>query len=99
MVAIRQGSNPCRASRTMVRRLERLNMKKMTLKEFKEALSAGSTDFEVFGYEGILNLIQIAQTKLADDSEANGSTILPDYYRRHRDALYNILKERGYYDN
>lgn len=73
-------------------------MKKMTRKEFLEALAKGHMDFEVFGYEGILNALIIADRKLADESEAMGSKTLPAKYREYADTWESILKDRGFYE-
>ena len=44
-------------------------MKKMTFKEFKEVLEKAETDFEVFGFEGVLNLMSMTNRYLAENTD------------------------------
>ena len=73
-------------------------MKKMTMKEFKEALKIGGMDFEIWGWEGILNELVIAQRHIADDSERLGCKNIADCRRRNADKMVAILENRGYFE-
>ena len=72
--------------------------KKMTLKEFKEALLDGGMDLEIWGWEGILNELIIAQRHIADDSERLGCKNIADSRRRYADKMVAILDSRNYYE-
>ena len=72
-------------------------MKKMTMKEFKEALEIGGMNFEIWGWEGILNELVIAQRHIADDSERLGCKNIADCRRRNADKMVAILENKGYY--
>lgn len=74
-------------------------MKKMTAKEFKEALNTAGISFNVFGFEGILNTLSIAYEKDYKEYSAMGLKAAADGTYEQSKKLYNILKERGYYDN
>lgn len=68
-------------------------MKKMTLKEFKAILAESETSFEVFGYEGILNIIT-----MCFDYKSQKEPDMREFYARRSKAIYDALKARGYYD-
>lgn len=42
--------------------------KKMTFKEFKQIFNDAGMDFDIWGYEGILNEISIAQNAMAEEN-------------------------------
>lgn len=73
-------------------------MKKMTAKEFKEALNKAGFYMDVYGYEGILNMIA---AQLYDDAREleHKSNCLADLSRKQAMILHDILKERGYYND
>lgn len=72
--------------------------KKMTQKEFKEALKAGNMDFEIWEWEGILNVLSIFNAMQADKEESDGMTAIAEASRDRADTFYQILKNRGYYN-
>lgn len=69
--------------------------KKMTLKEFKEILGKAETDFEVFGYEGILNIISLCNKYMSEESER---PYVKKMHQRISKTIYDELTERGYYE-
>lgn len=73
-------------------------MKKMKAEEFEKIMSDCGYDFEVFGYEGILNYISIL-AKEASITYYNESHVLAAVTKNTYDVIYASLKERGYYDN
>ena len=73
-------------------------MKKITAKEFKEILAKADLDFEVFGYEGILNMISQACQVQADTAKSHGVDLCAAGWKRSADEIYYTLKEKGYYE-
>lgn len=74
-------------------------MKKMTLKEFKQALNDANIDFDIFGYEGILNMLSLHKTREAQRIEVEfplHKGRIEDCYKSG-ETLYQILSDRGYY--
>lgn len=72
--------------------------KKMTLKEFKEVFNE-LYSFEIFGWEGILNLLACeAQYSAKDEAQLGLMAIAGENQRRH-DRIMHILEAKGYYDN
>lgn len=69
--------------------------KKMTFKEFKEVLEKAETDFDVFGFEGILNIISLANKYMAEESTR---PYVKNMHKRISQTIYDELKERGYYE-
>lgn len=68
--------------------------KKMTSKEFKKVFNDAGFDFDIWGYEGILNLLILAENYLEDETD---SDVLKKMHERRRMHIYNSLRERGYY--
>jgi hypothetical protein len=73
-------------------------MKKMKAKEFKEALNKAGFYMDIYGYEGILNMIA---AQLYDDAheQEHISICLADRSRKQARILHDILEERGYYND
>lgn len=69
--------------------------KKMTLKEFKQIFNDAGLDFNIWGYEGILNEIAIAQNAMAEETKHD---VLKEMYQSRSEFIYNSLKERGHYE-
>ena len=69
--------------------------KKMTFKEFKQIFNDAGMDFDIWGYEGILNEISIAQNAMAEETEHD--VLKEMYYNRSR-FIHTKLKERGHYE-
>ena len=74
-------------------------MRKMTAKEFKEALNNAGVSFDVFGFEGILNTLSIAYAKDSEEYSIKGLKAAAAVTYEQSKKLYYILNERGYYDN
>ncbi len=72
-------------------------MRKMSNKEFKEILTASGDDFEVYGYEGIINLL-VLYHRWESDRMKDISPILSDYDNQIANKLHETLEERGYYN-
>ena len=79
-------------------RKEGKKMKKMTMKEFKEALTIGGLDFEIWGWEGILNELVLAQQHIADNEEKLGCKNISEQRRNSAEKLIAFLDARGYYE-
>lgn len=71
--------------------------KKMTLKEFKEVLKEAEIDLDIWGYEGILNIISGYYMHEVKEEKSMG--INPKFTERKAYAIYDILTERGFYDD
>ena len=69
--------------------------KKMTLKEFKQIFNDAGMNFDIWGYEGILNEIAIAQNAMAEETK---NDVLKEMYQSRSEFIYNSLKERGHYE-
>lgn len=77
-------------------------MKKMTQKEFKRILEESNVNFEIWGYEGILNMIAGYNNFLADDAEkraGNGCSNIAKRMRATADNITAELAKIGYYNN
>lgn len=73
-------------------------MKKMTAKEFKQVLTDAGMNFEIWGWEGILNIISIHEDRNSNEMREKGLMAGADGCHRRADSIYNVLKARGYYD-
>ena len=74
-------------------------MKRMTTKEFKDAFEKSGYNFEIFGWEGILNMLSSYEDFMAKQEQERGYDKLAQYAKKRADALFDILNERGYYDD
>lgn len=85
-------------------------MAKMTAKEFVNVLTESGLDFEVYGYEGVLNMLSIYLSHEADEYENRamiarqkgddnvGLLSLKKTCQAESDFLYDTLSKRGYYE-
>ena len=71
--------------------------KTMTAKEFKAVLEKAGMPFDVYGYEGILNLVSIALDTQADGMRVNGLHAGAKGYRDSACTIFMELDERGFY--
>lgn len=71
----------------------------MTNKEFKKILKDAGMDFNVYGYEGILNKLSILSDYKRKEYEKNGNELLAKLEYDSAEAIYEALKNRGYYDS
>ena len=69
----------------------------MNSKEFKKVLTDAGLNFEIFGYEGILNLISIYLH--LDAQQKHEGSALAEYEEENSDKIYKYLQNRGYYNN
>lgn len=69
--------------------------KKMTSKEFKKIFNDAGMDFDIWGYEGILNMLVMAEVYLENETD---NDVLKKMHAERRMRIYNSLKERGYYE-
>ena len=70
----------------------------ITSKEFKQILKDTGNDLEVFGYEGIINMMSGYYGYLADKYKEENNTILHDMFQKKANDLYDVLKVNGYYN-
>ena len=73
--------------------------KKMTQKEFKEILASANIDFDVFGWEGILNIIAGNEIRNAKEMENLNLMAGAEARRKSFRTIYNALEERGYFED
>lgn len=74
-------------------------MSKMTKKEFLEIFEAAGFSFEVWGYEGILNMIAGYSSYLSKDAARRGSAKIAAHIKEQGDIIEAALTARGYYEN
>lgn len=75
-------------------------MKKMTVKEFNEALEKADFNMNIYGYEGILNIIICKLYAEVCELEANNDDAeYTEYKRTQANVLHGILEARGYYND
>lgn len=70
----------------------------MTKKRFWEILEAAGYDREAYGYEGVLNLICIAERHEAIENNRNGWLRIAEDCERRRQTIHKSLDEIGYYN-
>lgn len=69
---------------------------KMTVEEFMKVLGK-FYNFEIWGWEGILNMIASLEYKNSKEFKNEGFDLLSDDSVRRANGIHDILKERGYY--
>ena len=69
-------------------------MRKMTAKEFKEILTESGVDFEIFGFDGILNELSIYNEMMA---KKYAGTCVEMAYKNISNKIFKELEKRGYY--
>ena len=73
-------------------------MKDITTKEFKQILNDSGINFEVFKWEGILNMISGYHEIIAKEARERGSLSVAKMDKDISDKIYTVLKSRGFYD-
>ena len=73
-------------------------MGKMTAQEFKKVATDIGLDFDIYGYEGILNELSIYARAYSFEELAKGHKALADRAMKITDGIYRALDNRGYYD-
>ena len=71
--------------------------KKMNATEFKEALNLAGVNFDVIGYEGVLNILSIFYDYKAESYSNRGFEATGNYNKGIADKLYGTLCTLGYY--
>lgn len=69
-------------------------MRKMTAKEFKEILTESGVDFDLYGFEGILNELSIYNEMMSKKYEGKAPEIV---YKKISNKIFKALEKRGYY--
>ena len=69
--------------------------KEMTFEEFKEVLNKAELDFEVLGFEGVLNYMSICLGYMEKESTR---PYIKELYNQQHKTIYGELKKRGYYE-
>lgn len=72
--------------------------KKMTCKEFKQAFTSCGYDFEIWGWDGILNMIACYATREADYQRSRGCDCLAELEEQRRHKIHDYLNARGFFD-
>jgi len=72
--------------------------KAMTCKEFWQVLESVGITKEIWGYDGILNMISILESSQAEQCEKMGLKAAADGNKKRSDAIFKVLTDRGYYD-
>lgn len=73
--------------------------KKMTQKEFKEIFEKAGFTFDLWGWEGILNMISGYNQILAEECFKNGANSAGQRQKKQSDIIFAELEARGYYNN
>ena len=71
----------------------------MTNKEFKKILKDAGIDFNVYGYEGILNKLSILSDYKRREYKEKGNEVLAKFEYDSGNVIYEALANRGYYDS
>ena len=69
--------------------------KEMTFEEFKDVLEKAELDFDVLGFEGVLNLISMC---CGYQSKESTRPYIKDLYEEQHKTIYGELEKRGYYE-
>ena len=75
-------------------RMEEIMENTMTFEEFKEVMDYAELDFDVLGFEGVLNIISMCYGFL--EKEATRPYIKELYNEQHK-KIFEELRKRGYY--
>ena len=71
--------------------------KKMTAKDFRQAIEQAGFHWDIWGYEGMLNLISSGLKDMAERDSMRGSIHIAQHEMNQSKILYDILDKRGYY--
>lgn len=72
--------------------------KKMTAREFKQILTSVGLDFDIYGYEGVLNELSLACRAYSFEQLAQGYKNTADWLMEINDGIYRALDNRGYFN-
>ena len=73
--------------------------KRMNEEEFKEALTLAGVDFDIYGYEGILNALSMFYDHEAEKYFSRGLEVIGVDKKKIANKLYGTLCTLGYYKN
>lgn len=71
----------------------------MTTKEFKQAFNECGYDFEIWGWDGILNMIACYASLEEERQLKRGCDSLAKHEGKRREKIHAYLESRGFYDN
>lgn len=74
-------------------------MKKLTLKQFNEALNEAGMDPKIYDLAGILNNLSLYMAHESEQMRARGHEAGAELYRERSNGIYNYLNRLGYYDD
>ena len=72
--------------------------KKMTQKQFKEVLKKANIDIDIWGWDGILNLIAIAYRAMSKNDEEIDFPTIAQMDLETADTITRELDKTGFYD-
>lgn len=72
--------------------------KKMTQREFKEIFEAAGFNFNIWGWEGILNMVSSFEAHEAEIARDMGFDAAAEANQERADIIFKELDNRGYYD-
>ena len=72
--------------------------RKMTQKEFKQAFNECGYNFDIWGWDGILNMIACYATREEEYQIARGCETLAQVEADRRKKIHDYLDKRGYYN-
>ena len=73
-------------------------MSKMSAREFKKVLTDVGLDFDIYGYEGILNELSLACRAYSFEQLASGHKNTAEWLMEITDGIYRALDNIGYYE-
>lgn len=73
--------------------------KKMTAKEFKQAFTECGYDFDIWGWDGILNMIACYAIREEEHFVKEGNDCLARVEAKRHQKIHEYLDNRGYFDN
>lgn len=72
---------------------------KMNATEFKEALTLAGLDFDILGFEGVLNALSMFYDYKAEEYSNSGFEAIANDKKKIANKLYGTLCTRGYYSH
>ena len=75
-----------------------MSKKKMTCKEFKQAFTDCGYDFNIWGWDGILNMIACYAIREEEYQTKRGCETLAKVERNRAHKIHEYLVENGYMD-
>ena len=73
-------------------------MKKLSLKQFNEALKEAGMDPKIYNLAGILNDLSLYMAHESEQMRAKGHEAEAELYRERSNGIYKYLDRLGYYD-